>query len=77
MSTTAENELRKVYKDHNLHVLFGATLMAAIAGTLGLTPSAEAPVSCQGYGLLSAGRGASTSFDLFNRAAARSVTSVR
>lgn len=25
MSTTAENELRKVYKDHNLHVLFGVT----------------------------------------------------
>lgn len=38
VSTTAENELRKVYKDHNLHVLFGVTLMAVL-GVSSITPA--------------------------------------
>jgi len=38
VSTRAENELRKVYKDHNLHVLFGVTLMAVL-GVSSITPA--------------------------------------
>ena len=38
MSTRAENELRKVYKDHNLHVLFAVTLMAVL-GVSSITPA--------------------------------------
>ncbi len=41
MSTTAdreEGEVRKVYKDHNLHVLWGVTLMAVL-GVSSVTPA--------------------------------------
>lgn len=40
MSTPAEDEgkARKVYKDHNLHVLFGVTLMAVL-GVASITPA--------------------------------------
>jgi MFS transporter, ACDE family, multidrug resistance protein len=38
VSTRAENELRKVYKDHNLHVLFGVTLIAVL-GVSSITPA--------------------------------------
>jgi ACDE family multidrug resistance protein len=40
VATTTENEtgLRKVYKDHNLHVLFGVTLMAVL-GVSSITPA--------------------------------------
>jgi MFS transporter, ACDE family, multidrug resistance protein len=38
VSTRAENELRKVYRDHNLHVLFGVTLMAVL-GVSSITPA--------------------------------------
>jgi ACDE family multidrug resistance protein len=38
VSTRVENELRKVYRDHNLHVLFGVTLMAVL-GVSSITPA--------------------------------------
>ena len=40
MSTAAEREgeVRKVYKDHNLHVLWGVTLMAVL-GVSSVTPA--------------------------------------
>lgn len=40
MSTSAENSggIRKVYRDHNLHVLFGVTLMAVL-GVSSVTPA--------------------------------------
>jgi MFS family permease len=40
VSTTAENSsgIRKVYRDHNLHVLFGVTLMAVL-GVSSVTPA--------------------------------------
>ncbi|MDP8953095.1 MAG: MFS transporter [Actinomycetota bacterium] len=40
MSTPVEDEggVRKVYKDHNLHVLFGVTLMAVL-GVASITPA--------------------------------------
>ena len=38
MATTAEDKTRKVYKDHNLHVLFGVTLMAVL-GVSSITPA--------------------------------------
>lgn len=41
MATTAENQpggVRKVYKDHNLHVLWGVTLMAVL-GVSSVTPA--------------------------------------
>jgi hypothetical protein len=38
VSTRAENELRKVYRDHNLYVLFGVTLMAVL-GVSSITPA--------------------------------------
>ena len=37
-STKDEGETRKVYKDHNLHVLFGVTLMAVL-GVASITPA--------------------------------------
>lgn len=36
--TNDEGEIRKVYKDHNLHVLFGVTLMAVL-GVSSITPA--------------------------------------
>jgi len=38
VATTAEDKTRKVYKDHNLHVLFGVTLMAVL-GVSSITPA--------------------------------------
>lgn len=37
-ATEKQDELRKVYKDHNLHVLFGVTLMAVL-GVSSVTPA--------------------------------------
>lgn len=52
MATTEDrSEARKVYKDHNLHVLFGVTLMAVL-GVSSITPAL--PEICDAFGVTSA-----------------------
>ena len=53
MATTEDrSEARKVYKDHNLHVLFGVTLMAVL-GVSSITPAL--PEIRDVFGVTSAG----------------------